>query len=103
MNEENKNHSPALPPPDLEPDSIYGTLGEKETKGPYPPSGCHLHIHSRRKRLCDADGISAKAVIDGMVKAGVLPDDSPQYVQKVSYSQEKGEPEETIVTIYVED
>jgi len=58
-----------------------------------------IHVHSIRKRLTDADGISAKAVIDGIVLSGLLPDDSPKYVKQVSYSQEKGTPEETIITI----
>ena len=62
-------------------------------------------MHSRRKRLCDTDGVSAKAVIDGLRKGGVLIDDSPKYVKEVSYSQEKckaGEEEETVISIYVE-
>ena len=48
-----------------------------------------IHIHSKRKRLADADGISAKAAVDGLVFAGVLKDDSAQYVTEVTYSQEK--------------
>lgn len=61
-----------------------------------------IHIHSKRKRLTDADSISAKAAIDGLVHAGLLQDDSPKFVQEVHYSQErteKDEPEETILTI----
>ena len=61
-----------------------------------------IHFHSTRKRLVDADSVSAKAVIDGIVHAGLLQDDSPQFVAEVSYSQEKtgkDEEEETIVTI----
>ena len=61
-----------------------------------------IHLHSKRKRLVDADSVSAKAVIDGIVHAGLLQDDSPQFVAEVSYSQEKtakDESEETIVTI----
>lgn len=61
-----------------------------------------IHIRSFRKRLCDADGISAKAAIDGLVHAGVIPDDSPKYVSVVSYSQEKikkGEEEKTEIQI----
>ena len=61
-----------------------------------------IHIHSKRKRLTDADSVSAKAAIDGLVHAGLLQDDSPEFVQEVSYSQEKTEkddPEETILTI----
>ena len=58
-----------------------------------------IHVHSVRKRLTDADGISAKAAIDGLVNAGILADDSPEIVKQVTYSQEKGDPEETIITL----
>lgn len=58
-----------------------------------------IHIHSVRKRLADPDGVSAKAAIDGIVKEGVLVDDSAKYVEEVSYSQEKGKDEKTIITI----
>ena len=59
----------------------------------------NISIHSIRKRRTDADGVSAKYAIDSLVKAGILVDDSPQYVKSVTYSQEKGSPEETIITI----
>lgn len=59
-----------------------------------------IHIRSIRHRAVDADGVSAKAALDGIVKAGVLKDDNPQIVQEVSYSQLKTEgPEHTIITI----
>jgi hypothetical protein len=66
-------------------------------------SPVNIHIHSKRYRLADADGISAKAVIDGIVKANLLADDSPKYVESVTYSQEKIpkiEQETTKVTIW---
>jgi len=57
-------------------------------------------VHSRTKRLADADGRSAKAVVDGLTKAGVFPDDSPEFVQEVTHSQEKvSGDEETIIDI----
>jgi len=59
-----------------------------------------LHIHSVRNRLADSDGISAKAVIDGLIHAGILANDSPEFVKQVTYSQEKTkDKEETIITI----
>ena len=70
-----------------------------EKKGARFNSPVCIHIHSIRKRLADPDGISAKAAIDGIVQAGVLVDDSAKYVKEVSYSQEKGTPEKTIITI----
>lgn len=74
-----------------------GALAEEEITPFSAP--VRIHIHSIRKREVDADGISAKAAIDGLVLGGILQDDSPKYVKEVSYSQEKGDPEETIITI----
>jgi hypothetical protein len=58
-----------------------------------------IHVHSIRKRLTDSDGVSAKAAIDGLVHTGLLENDSPKEVRYVSYSQEKGEKEETIIIV----
>ena len=58
-----------------------------------------ITITSYRKRLCDADGISGKAAIDGIVAAGLLPDDSPEYVSEVRYRQIKSSVEKTVITI----
>jgi len=70
------------------------------------PTPCRVHVHSIRKRLTDADGVSAKAVIDGLVHGKLFQDDSPQNIKEVSYSQEKaekGQEEETIISIYRAD
>lgn len=66
---------------------------------------CSIHIHSKRGRLTDADGISAKAAIDGAVHGGILQDDSPEFVQEVSYSQAKtsAKNEETIIEFWIEE
>ena len=48
-----------------------------------------IRIVSYRTRLADADGISAKAAIDGLVHAGVISDDSTKEVREVSYLQVK--------------
>ena len=62
-----------------------------------------IHIHSIRKRLADPDGISAKAVIDGIVKAGLLKDDTAKEIKEIKYSQEKGIEEKTLITLTQED
>jgi hypothetical protein len=62
-------------------------------------SPCRCHIHSVRSRLADSDGISGKAAIDGIVHAGILENDSPEHIKEVSYSQEKGFTEKTIITL----
>ena len=59
-----------------------------------------LHVHSKRKRLADQEGISIKAVLDGIVRAGILPDDSAKFIKKVTFTQEKSKDEETILTFY---
>ena len=63
------------------------------------PTPCRINFHSVRNRLADIDGLSGKAILDGIVLAGILPDDSPEYVSEVSHSQSKGAAEKTIVKI----
>jgi hypothetical protein len=61
-----------------------------------------IRIVSHRTRLADADGISGKAAIDGLVHAGVIRDDSTKEVREVSYSQVKvknKEDEKTVIQI----
>jgi len=60
-------------------------------KKAYPrfDSPVRIRVVSYRCRLCDADGVSAKAAIDGLVHCGVLQDDGPRYVEEVAYSQVK--------------
>ena len=61
-----------------------------------------IRIVSYRTRLADADGISAKAAIDGLVHAGVISDDSHKEVREVSYTQIKvknKEDEKTVIKI----
>jgi len=60
-------------------------LGQKYD-GFYPAT-IHFIIHEPNKRR-DVDNVSAfvgKVSLDGMVKAGVLPDDSQKYVKKIIY------------------
>ncbi len=85
------------PSTNLEQDSRDAPLGKKEVERFTSPV-C-IHIHSIRKRLVDTDGISAKAVIDGIVKVGLLEDDTTEFVQEVRYTQEKGAEEKTVITI----
>lgn len=48
-----------------------------------------IRIISFRKRLADVDGLSAKAVIDGLVMANILDGDSLKEINQVTYSQNK--------------
>jgi len=87
-----------FPPSYVEPNIVYGVVDEEKTDK--ADTRLSLHVHSIRKRLCDSDGISAKAAIDGLVHAGILRNDSPEIIKEVTYSQEKGEIEETIIEIW---
>lgn len=60
---------------------------------------CYVHFHHTRKRLADLDGLSIKAVLDQLVHAGILADDSPQRVAQITHSQSKGDQESTTITI----
>jgi hypothetical protein len=54
--------------------------------------------------LADEDGRSIKAAVDGLREAGILEDDSPEFVKSISQSQEltTGD-EETIIEILFDD
>lgn len=101
MNEKSHNRS-ALPASNVERALSDAPLEEKEGSGLDSRGGvkARIAVHSRRHRLCDADGISAKAAIDGLVHSGILKNDSPEFVENVSYSQEKTKGgEETVIVI----
>lgn len=53
------------------------------------PSGkLHIHVHSVAPRLHDSEGISTKAFVDGLVKAQLMQDDSREFLQAVTHSEE---------------
>jgi len=81
----------------VEQNPVDETQTQDEAKEAHPPVS--IHIHSVRKRLTDSDGLCAKWLIDELVLSGLLVDDSPTYVESVTFSQEKGQPEETIITL----
>jgi len=84
----------------MEQNTSNGANGPKKT--PRFDSQVRIHVHSLRHRLADADGISGKAAIDGLVHGEILADDKASCVKEVSYSQEKiptSQKESTILTI----
>lgn len=85
---------------DLESTLRYDRVGKKKVER--LDTLCSIAIHSVRRRLADADGISGKAAIDGLIHGGILKDDSPKEVESVSYTQEKTKgKEKTIITIEI--
>ena len=81
----------------MEQASSHEPLAAQE--GPRFSSQVDIFVHSIRRREADPDGISAKAVIDGIVEAGVLVDDKSKYVNEVRYTQEKGQEDKTFILI----
>uniref|UniRef100_A0A6M3IH55 Uncharacterized protein n=1 Tax=viral metagenome TaxID=1070528 RepID=A0A6M3IH55_9ZZZZ len=89
--------SAAVPAAHLEPPACHEQVATHARAPLAPP--VRVHVHSVRRRLADSDGVSVKAVLDGLVVAGLLADDRPEIVAQVSQSQERGAPERTIVAI----
>lgn len=88
----------AVSPADVEPAHVHA--GKAADKADRVHSRVRISVHSRRRRLADPDGISAKAVIDGLRQGGLIVDDSARYVEGVSYSQEKAKVEETVIDVW---
>ena len=59
----------------------------------------NIRVISYRKSRHDTDGVSAKAVLDGLVHAGILRDDSAKQVKKVCFESRKSKEEKTIIEI----
>ena len=76
-----------IPITNMEPGAGNESLAKE--KAPRFNTPVNIHVHSYRYRLADADGICCKYAIDGLIHAGILADDSPKEVEKVSYSQTK--------------
>ncbi len=58
-----------------------------------------ITVINMRKRKIDVDNISVKAMIDGLVHAGVLEDDSPGFVNEVVVKQFQSADERVIVQV----
>ena len=72
-------------------------MAKKETKG--SDSRVNIKVTSYRKRKHDPDGVSAKYVIDGLVRRGVLSDDSTQEIRQVTFKSIISDEEKTIIEI----
>jgi hypothetical protein len=62
----------------------------------------HIRITHHRARLCDPDNLNAKGVIDAIVAAKILRDDSAKYVQSIRHDQVKVASyadEKTVITL----
>ena len=58
-----------------------------------------VRVTSSGRRLADTDGNSVKAVLDGITNSGIWRDDSSKFIQEISFTQEAGEEDQTIIEI----
>ena len=61
----------------------------EETKVPSLDSPVYVFAYSFRKRLADIEGVSYKAAIDGLVKAGILRNDTTKDIESLTGTQVK--------------
>lgn len=93
---------PAVSAPDLERPACRQPVAPPNH--PQVASPCRIRVLCKRHRLADPDGISVKAVLDGLVLAGILGGDSTKeivespVVRQVKIAQT--EPEITILEIF---
>lgn len=59
-----------------------------------------ITVHHRSRRLADAGGRSHKAAVDGIVRGGILPDDSTDYVKEIKETFEQRQNELTVIEIW---
>lgn len=84
----------------MEQDTGNGYMEKKKIKRLDSP--INIFLLSKRHRLTDPDGISIKAVLDGIVLAGILSNDTAKEIKGIFFSQEKISkefPEETIIEL----
>lgn len=93
-NRKNRTPVPATP---VEPDTGHEPLGAEEAPG--SDTRIDIRVISYRAHLHDPDGVSVKAVLDGLVRRGVLPDDSSKEVRSVSFESVKASEEKTVIEI----
>ncbi len=91
------NHRTSVPTTYLEPAARHEPMAKEET--PRFNTPVIIRVISYRKRKHDTDGVSLKAVLDGIIKAGILTDDSSEEVRQVIFESRKSKTEKTIIEI----
>lgn len=77
-------------------------LAEEASKGSHPY--CRITFYHYRKRLLDYDNLCTKAILDGVVREGILRDDNPQIIKEVRQKQIKiKSPEKERVMVLIEE
>lgn len=94
-----KNSSNKVTDPDAVLECDFGYVPLAAKKGEGFSSQVRVIIYHFRKRQIDPDNLSVKAVLDGIVSAGILADDTPLQIKEITHKQFKADNEETYVVI----
>ena len=97
MTNNDNNNRAALSATDIEPNTCHESVAKKKATG--FNSLVNISITSYRKRKHDPDGISVKAVLDGIIRRGILTDDSTEQVKSVTFESVQSKEEKTIIVI----
>ncbi len=81
----------------MEQNSSHAPVAKKDFAG--FDSLVNIKVISYRKLKHDPDGVSVKAVLDGIVRAGLLPDDSTEQVKSITFESIKSKEEKTVIEI----
>ena len=96
MSNESNNRA-TLSPANMEQDISNAPVAKENAQG--FNSLVNIHVISYRKLKHDPDGVSVKAVLDGIVRAGILADDSTEQVKSITFESIKSKEEKTIIEI----
>lgn len=89
--------NPAVPTAHVERDPGHESPRADEAQEVHPRF--RIRIHHRSRRLADATGRSHKAAVDGIVRGGILRDDSPRFLAEIVETYEKAGVDETVITV----
>ena len=95
MDEDNNRTS--ISSPYLEQDHGYAAFPTNDT--PAFDSCVSIRVISYRKYNHDTEGVSLKAVLDGLVAFGILVDDSAKQIKEVTFESRKSTIERTVIEI----
>jgi len=84
----------------MEQDSMDEQTGQN--KDNQVPQKYRINVHRYSAKLCDPDNIASKWSIDALEQAGIIPEDSPEYITAVTFEQSKCKraEEKTVITLY---
>lgn len=91
------NNRASVPAANMEQDTGNAPVAKENAAG--FNSLVNITVTSYRKCKHDPDGISVKAVLDGIIRAGILADDSTEQVKSIKFESIKSKEEKTIITI----